>query len=227
MKNTKRIASLLLALVMVFAMALTVSAREAVDAKGSILIKNNDTVLASEKTFAAYKALDLTAYYDDNGNIATFEYSVPASLVSFYADRYGITDTTATDFIVKVREGIEAETDLFAFAYAVAAAATDAPAEGAAVTGGYQFSNLDLGYYAIVDTTTTGEYVKPVTAIVLDTVTPNVEIEVKADKPSIDKNIDKDNNLDTNNDRVDASQAAIGDTVTYVLESKVPEMIGY
>lgn len=228
MRHTKRIASLLLALIMVFALAVTVSARTEVDTKGSILIKNNDTVLASEKTFAAYKVLDLKAFYDDSGVISTFEYSVPAGLVDFYADRYNIADTTSTDFIVKVTDGIKAETDLFAFAQAVAAAAASQTAyTGAAVTGGYQFSELPLGYYAIVDTTTTGDYVKPVTALVVDTVTPNVEIEVKADKPGIDKNIDKDNDLDTDNDRVDANQAAIGDTVTYVLESKVPEMIGY
>ena len=226
MKNAKRIASLLLAVVMVFAMAISVSARTEVDAKGSILIKNNETVLASEKTFQAYKALDLKAYTDDNGNIATFEYSVPASLADFYADRYG-ADKTADDFIVKVREGIEGEENLFEFAYAVAAAATEAPFDGAAVAGGYQFSDLPLGYYAIVDTTTEGDYIKPVTAIVLDTVTPNREIEVKADKPAIDKNIDKDNDLDTTNDRVDLNNAAIGDTVTYVIDSKVPEMIGY
>ena len=226
MRNTKRIVTLLLALVMVFAMAVTVSARTEVDAKGSILIKDNDSVLASEKTFEAYKALDLKAYADENGVINTFEYFVPASLADFYAERYGL-DKTAEDFIVGVREGIEAEENLFAFAYAVAEAATEAPYTGQAVTGGYQFTDLPLGYYAIVDTTTTGDYIKPVTAIVLDTVTPNVEIEVKAEKPPMDKNIDEDNDLNTTDDRVDANQAAIGDTVTYVLESKVPEMIGY
>ena len=230
MRNTKRIASLLLALVMVFAMAFSVSARTEVDALGSILIKNNDSVLASEKTFEAYKALDLKAFYDDNGVISTFEYSVPASLVDFYATRYEIADTTSVDFITEVIAGIEAETDLFIFAQHVAYAAEqagDTAYTGAAVNGGYQFTDLPLGYYAIVDTTTTGDYVKPVTAIVIDTVTPNVEIEVKADKPGIDKNIDEDNNLDTTDDRVDTNQAAIGDTVTYVIDSKVPEMIGY
>ena len=230
MKNAKRIASLLLAMVMVFALAVSVSAaREEVDAKGSILIKNNDTVQASEKVFNAYKALDLKAYTDDDGKIATFEYSVPESLADFYADRYS-ADKTADNFIVKVREGIEAEEDLFAFAYDVAAAAAEAgmtPVTGSAVEGGYQFSEMDLGYYAIVDVTAEGDYIKPVSAVVLDTVTPNREIEVKADKPSIDKNIDKDNDLTTDNDRVDANNAAIGDTVTYVIESKVPEMIGY
>lgn len=227
MKNAKRIASLLLALVMVFALAISVSAtRNELDAKGSILIKDNDSVLASQKTFAAYKALDLKVYVDDEGNITTFEYLVPESLADFYADRYE-SDKTANDFIVKVREGIEAEADLFAFAAAVAEAATETPATGAAVEGGYQFSELALGYYVIMDTTAEGDYIKPVSAVILDTVTPNVEVEVKADKPAIDKNIDKDNDLETDDDRVDANNAAIGDTITYVIDSKVPEMTGY
>jgi fimbrial isopeptide formation D2 family protein/LPXTG-motif cell wall-anchored protein len=227
MKNTKRIASLLLALVMVFALAISVSAsRTELDAQGSILIKDTDSVLASQKTFAAYKALDLKVFVDDAGNITTYEYLVPASLADFYAERYGL-DKTAIDFIVGVRKGIEAEADKFDFAAAVAAAATEEPATGAAVEGGYLFSNLELGYYAIVDTTAEGDYVKPVSAVILDTITPNVEVEVKADRPSIDKNIDKDNDLGTDNDRVDVNNAAIGDTVTYVIESKVPEMTGY
>lgn len=226
MKNAKRIASLLLALVMVFALAISVSARTEVEAKGSILIRDNDSVLASQKIFKAYKALDLKAFADDTGKITTFEYSVPASLADFYATRYN-ADKNADDFIVKVREGIEAEQNLFDFAFDVAAAATEEPFTGSAVEGGYQFSNLPLGYYAIVDATTEGDYVKPVSAIVLDTITPNREIEIKAEKPPIDKNIDKDNDLKTDDDRVDVSEAAIGDTITYVLESKVPEMIGY
>ena len=229
MKKTMRIASLVLAVVMVFAMAISVSAaRTEVDAKGSILIKNNDTVLASEKTFAAYRALNLKAY-EENGVITTFEYSVPDYLVDFYAERYN-ADKDSVEFVTLVHNGIKAEANLFDFAYAVAAAAKEAgaePATGIAVEGGYQFADMDLGYYAIVDTTMSGDYVKPVTAIILDNVTPNREVEVKADKPSIDKNIDEDNNLDTDTDRVDVNNAAIGDTVTYVIDSKVPEMIGY
>lgn len=231
MKNAKRIASLLLALVMVFALAMTVSAeRTEVTTLGSLLIKDNESVKASEKTFNAFKILDLKAYADgENGEIHTFEYVVPAELADFYAERYNADKNDATTFIVKVREGIEGEENLFDFAYAAAAAAEAAgiaPVSGAAVEGGYKFVDLPLGYYAVVDATTEGDYIKPVTAVVLDTLTPNREVEVKAEKPAIDKKIDKDNDLLTN-DLVEANNAAIGDVVTYVLQSKVPEMIGY
>lgn len=227
MKNTKRIASLLLALVMVFAMALSVNALTEVPADtGSILVKDNDSVLASQKTFDAYKVMDLKAYADENGEIVTYDYSVPASLADFYATRYNL-DKTASDFSVKVRAGIEAEADLFAFARDVVAASTAAAFTGNPVEGGYKFTGLPLGYYAIVDSTAQGDYIKPVSAIILDTATPNVEIEVKAEKPPIGKEIDADNDFATTDDRVDANEAAIGDTISYVITSKVPDMTGY
>ena len=125
MKNAKRIASLLLALVMVFALAMTVSAeRTEVTTLGSLLIKDNESVKASEKTFNAFKILDLKAYADgENGEIHTFEYVVPAELADFYAERYNADKNDAATFIVKVREGIEGAENLFDFAYAEAAAA--------------------------------------------------------------------------------------------------------
>lgn len=225
MKNAKRIASLVLALVMVFALAISVSAAEVTE-DGSILIKDNDTVKASQKTFDAYKVLDLKAYTDANGEITTYEYTVPNSLADFYADRYNL-DKTASDFDAKVRACIDGEDDLYDFARAVVAASTSAAYTGNPVENGYLFNGLPLGYYAIVDSTAQGDYIKPVSAIMLDTATPNVEIEVKAEKPPIDKEIDEDNNVNTTDDRVESNQAAIGDTVTYVITSQVPDMTGY
>ena len=141
MKNAKRIASLLLALVMVFALAISVSAeRTEVESLGSLLIKDNDSVKASEKAFQAFKILDLIAYADgEHGEIHTYEYVVPAELADFYANRYS-ANKDDSDFIVKVREGIEDEDNLFDFALeavAAAKAANIAPATGAAVEGGY------------------------------------------------------------------------------------------
>ena len=225
MKNAKRIASLVLALVMVFALAISVTAAPVTE-DGSILIKDNDTVKASQKTFDAYKVLDLKAYTDANGEITTYEYTVPNSLADFYADRYNL-DKTASDFDAKVRAGIDGEDDLYDFARAVVAASTSAAYTGNPVENGYLFNGLPLGYYAIVDSTAQGDYIKPVSAIILDTATPNVEIEVKAEKPPVDKEIDEDNDLNTTDDRVDQNEAAIGDTITYVITSQVPDMTGY
>ena len=226
MRNAKRIASLLLAVAMILAMAVSASALEEVTTTGSILVKDNDSVLASQKTFAAYKILDLKAYADEDGVIQTYEYTVPAELADFYAARYSL-DKTASDFSAKVAANVREEEDIYAFIKAVVAAATSAPYTGTPVENGYKFSGLPLGYYVIKDTTAQGDFIKPVSALILDTGTPDVEIEVKSEKPPIDKVIDDDNDLTTTDDRVDANDAAIGDTVTYVLSSNVPDMVGY
>ena len=225
----KKSIALLLALVMVLSLSVSAFAAmtEVAAGTGSILVKNNDTVLASEKTFAAYKILDLKAYKDEEtGEIQTYLYTVPESLADFYAARYGL-NKTASDFDAQVVAKIAEETDLFAFGAAVIAAATEDPKTGAAVENGYKFSDLPLGYYVIEDTTTEGDYIKPVSALIIDTATPDVEINVKAEKPGVDKKIDTDNNLGTTNDRAENSQAAIGDNITYVITSKVPDMTGY
>ena len=73
MKNAKRIAGILLALALLFTMALPAFAlTEVTPETGSILIKDNETVLASQKTFAAHKILDLKAFADEEGNISTY-----------------------------------------------------------------------------------------------------------------------------------------------------------
>ena len=227
MKNMKRIASLVLALVMVFTLAISASAAltEITD-KGSITIKDNDTVLASKKTFAAYKILDLKAYTNEAGETVNYEYTVPADMADFYAEYFSL-DKTSNNFNAQVLAHIASVEDLYAFAEAALNATSTDPYAGAPVADGYKFSNLPLGYYVVADTTAEGDYVKPVSALILDTATPNIEIEVKAEKPPVEKEIDDDNDLNTTDDRVDANDAAIGDTITYVITSKVPDMTGY
>ena len=228
MKAMKRIAGILLAVAVLLTMALPAFALTPVTEKGSILIKNNDTVEASSKTFAAYKILDLTAYKNDAGEIVTYDYNVPEDMVDFYAARYNL-DKTASDFAMKVVACIREEEDIYAFAEAAlnAAKTVMSGTTGTPVEDGYQFNFLPLGYYVVADTTAQGEYVKPVSALVLDTATPNVEVEVKAEKPPVQKEIDVDEDLTTTDDRTDKNEAAIGDTVKFVITSKVPEMTGY
>lgn len=227
MRNAKRIASLVLALAMVFALAITVSARSEVSELGTVLIKDNDSVKASEKTFTAYKVLDVTLYVDENGENPTHEYKVPAEMADFYAARYSL-DKNDPDFNAKVQVNLDSELnhDMYAFA-ADAVAVCTTTFTGAAVENGYKFTDLPLGYYAIMDTTAEGDYMTPVSAVILQTVDPYEEFFVKAEIPPIDKDIDEDNDLGTTTDRVDTNQAAIGDTVTYVISSKVPDMTGY
>ena len=229
MKTMKRLAGILLAVAILLAMTLPAFAADEDSATGSILIKDSETILASEKTFAAYKILDLVTMQDAEGNVV-YIYSVPEAMKAFFAERYG-HDDSKDEFAAQVVVSIREEDDMFAFAAAALEAAKTngvQPAEdGEAVSNGYLFSDLPLGYYVIDDTTVQGDFIRPVSALILDTVTPNVEVKVKAEKPPVGKKIDEDGNLETTEDRVETNQAAIGDTVTYVITSKVPDMTGY
>ena len=223
MKKVRRLVSLVLAVVMVLAMALQVSA----DAPGSITINGTDTVPVAGKTFSAYKILDLEMVGEDG-----YVYTVPEGLEDFYATQFGLSkDSGNFDYQVteKIR-GMQGDEDaLFAFATAALAAAKAAdivPVSSTANEGAASvvISNLPLGYYVVEDTGAA----TPISALILDTTNPAVDVTIKADKPSLEKKID--GNTDTDDSTtglVDFNNAAVGDKVPYVLSSKVPDMTGY
>lgn len=226
MKKMKKIASLLLALVMVLGMAVSTSAATET---GSITIRNSSTVSVAGKTFNAYKILDVKSYTagidDEEGTVV---YTVPEGMKEFFKSRYELTGNEG-DFDAKVTEKISEESDKFAFATAVLAAAKEANITPGTATAGEDdtsvtIGNLPLGYYVVEDTGAA----TPVSALILDTTNPSVDIKIKADKPGIDKNIDGTNDTDdaTTGD-VKYNNAAVGDQVPYKLTSKVPDMTGY
>lgn len=235
MKHTKRLASVLLALVMAMALMVPALAAET----GSITLQDADNVPVAGKTFNAYKLLDVKAYTEGTeGQAGTVVYTVPAELKSFYMNRYNLTGNEG-DFDAKVVEKIAAEPDMFAFAAAALAAAKTAYTVNANVvpTGtataeanatSVTINNLPLGYYVVEDTGTK----TPVSALMLDTTNPNPSIVIKADQPSIDKVIldaDSDKDETPQDDNTDGNGTAqdVGSVVEFKLTSKVPDMIGY
>ena len=228
MKNMKKLVSLLLALVMTFAMTMTAFAEESAP---SITIVGTEAVPVKGKTFTAYKILDLVA---DGSN---FAYSVPSELRGFYLEELGLDDDYEGNIDYQVYQLIsgfkQQETypnNLFDFATRALTAAKSAHVAGKSETGTEELnkvviSGLEHGYYVIEDTAAT----TPVSALMLDTTNPTAEIFIKADKPTIEKKIDlqPDVKVEGNTDLVDYNNAAIGDSVSYVLSSKVPDMTGY
>lgn len=220
MKRIKRFASLMLAVVMVLAMALPGMTAKAAGDK-QITIKPSATVpITDASKFAAYKILDAKA-------VGTNEvaYTVPDGMKSFYCTRYELTGDEK-DFARQVVDKINEETDKYAFADAAVAAAKAAGIVG--VTGAktgdnYVISNLEVGYYAIED-----QNGKPVSQVILDTTTTNLEVTLKADAPPIDKKIDGETDTDPDTkDLTDKNNASVGDRVPYVVKTKVPSMAGY
>jgi len=230
MKRTKKIASLLLALIMIFSMGVTTFAA---GSTGSITIEPSSeegAVPVTGKTFKAYKILNLTT---DGTNDA---YTVPTDLKNFYKGYFGaaggtLPETTDPGFDDEVIEAINnligKHDELFAFAKAALQAAKNAgiaPGTSAAEGDNAKISNLPFGYYVVEDEGTG----KPISALMLDSVDKDITITLKADYPTVDKVIDgtKDTDDGTNGD-VKYNNAAVGDEVPFKVTTRVPDMTGY
>ncbi len=196
----KKLASLLLALVMILSCVPAMAAGE-----GSITVDN----AAASATYTAYKIFDVvyneskTAYaYTINSNspwystVNTFAATegngmkLTASAADSTVYIVEITDDfSAAKFAVELKKAVEAKTGI-----------TLTVADGKATATG-----LDLGYYFV--TTSTGALCN------LTTTDPSVTIHDKNDVPF---------------DKVDnASTVEIGDVVTYTIKGKVPDTTGF
>lgn len=213
----KRMLAMLLAAVMLLAMGTTAFAAET--ATGSITISNAANVSVENKTFNAYKVLDLEYY---NAEKSSYVYTVPEKLKSFYQTYFDIKDEG--DFSAQVVNAIGGlkDQELFDFAQAALDAAKTAGITPGTATGGKDdtcvtINNLTLGYYVVEDAGSE----KPISALILETTDPDVSVHIKADKPDIDKVIvEGEKTTDKNN-------ASIGDKVSFKITSKVPDMTGY
>lgn len=224
MKNMKKFASVLVAIVLVLAMS--VPAFAAGTWTGTITINSAANVSVDGKTFDAYKILDAEAVDEDDLSKGVV-YTIPAAMQSFYDTKFGGDDGSATiEEVVAALDAIKDDSDaLQAFAkdaLAVAKTAGITAKTATGVDGKAVFNDLPFGYYVIEDKGAT----TPISALMLKTTSE--EITIKADKPSIEKKIDGDTDGDvTTEGLVDYNTAAIGEKVPYVLTSKVPDMTGY
>ena len=208
MKHARKLASLLLALVMVFALATTAFAAGTVTppTTGTITVENP----VEGQTYTAYKIFDVV--YDTSGH---YSYTIDSktnkwySTVSAYAndehggltltrvngsDTYVVTtndDFSAPDFAAKLKENVSGKTGT----------ELTANANGSSVT----VDNLPLGYYFV--TSTNGALCN------LTTTNPTVTIHDKNDMP-FEKKADKTN-------------ADVGQIVTYTITGKVPDSTGF
>lgn len=207
MKHARKLASLLLALVMVFALATTAFATETgTTTTGTITVANP----VAGRTYTAYKIFDVV--YDaakEHYSYTIDNTSEWFGTVSTYANRVnsGLTltevrGTTPTTYVVTTTTAFSAPP----FAEALKAAVdgkTGIPlnvADGKATA-----TDLDLGYYFV--TSTTGALCN------LTTTNPNANIHDKTDMP-FEKEVDKTN--------VD-----VGKTVAYTITGKVPDYTGF
>lgn len=199
MKCTRKLASLLLALVMVFALATTAFAQDVTvtGGTGSITISN----AAKGETYTIYKLFDATVNAD--GSSIAYTGTIPESLKAYFSEDTNdyISATPEAKDGENMSEGLK--TALKAWTATATAAAT-AESDGSALN----FKELAYGYYVV--TTTQGDQV-----ISVDSTMPNVTI--------VDKNSSTPKDLSKT---ASSNDVSIGDTVTYTVSFKTSNYYG-
>lgn len=201
MKRTKKLASLLLALVMVFAVAVTVLA----EGNGSITVDN----AVVGQTYTIYEILRLESY---NADTNAYSYKATNAWEGFI-NGDGIKGT-----YVDVNEQGYVTWHKGADASAFAKAAQAYAGEHSIANQGSQtatsttvkFENLELGYY-LMDSTLG-------TLCALDTTTPDVTIKEKNEVPSNEKTVEEDSSKNYGS----ANDADIGQTVNFISTVTLP-----
>lgn len=199
MKHARKLASLLLALVMVFALATTAFAQDVTGTAGdgSITISN----AAKGETYKIYKLFDATVSADHTS--IAYTGTIPDSLQDYFsadANHY-ISATAKAKDGDKMSAGLEAALKAWA---AGETATSTAVSDGSALN----FKGLAYGYYVV--TTTQGQQL-----ISVDSTMPNATI--------VDKNSSSPSNLTKTASSHDVS---IGDTVTYTVSFKTSNYDG-
>lgn len=199
MKHARKLASLLLALVMVFALATTAFAQDVTvtGGTGSITISN----AAKGETYAIYKLFAATVSVDHTSIAYTGD--IPDGLNTYFVkDTNGyISATDVAKDGDKMSAGLEAALKDWT---ETATAAATAESDGSALN----FKGLEYGYYVV--TTSQGKQL-----ISVDSTTPDVTI--------VDKNSSSPSNLTKTASDKDVS---IGDTVTYTVSFKTSNYDG-
>lgn len=215
MKLTKKIASFLLALVMVFSVATTVLAAN----------ENPHTITIANST----SGYEYEAYQIFKGDLAD---NVLANVewgknidISKLADAFkdttfdGMTD--AADVVAKLDGAGDESPVAKEFAAVIAKCLTGDPSVSTYKDGKYTIDVVGDGYYLVKNTkvpevteqTPEGSYTRYILKVVGD-----VTVQHKGDVPSVDKDI-----LDP--DEVDVNEASIGDTVKYQFTGTLPSNI--
>lgn len=196
MKLFKKLAGMLLAMIMVLSMSTVAFAAHGTnDNSGSITINDAE----KGHTYNAYQVLVLESYNTDAG---AYSYKANGAWKNWLESQKQYVSIDAQGYVTWVKDA-----DVAAFAKAALAHAKEAninpvatrTAESTTVT----FTGLNLGYY-LVDTTLG-------TLCSLNTTTPNVEMEEKNEVPSQTKEVQEDSDGSWGSENT----AEIGDTVNY------------
>ncbi len=210
MKNMKKLAGLLLALVMVLSMAVVSAEGDSAATTYSITINNT----ATGHTYEAYQIFKGDLSKDEKGEnvLSNIEWGT------------GISEAgvTALGDAAAKAESLKTEADAKAFADAVAPYLADvAASSGEPAEGKYTISGLEAGYYLVKDKDNSLDGKDDAYTEYMIKVVENVTAAPKGNSPMVEKKV-KDTNdsvADSTTDWQDSADYDIGDDVPFQLKA--------
>lgn len=229
----KKVFAAAAAIATVFGLAATTVATANAADNATLTVSTTDTKFAG-KTVNAYKMFSATVS-SDGGAVS---YTLTDEWKPFFKNSVGLTDVTdanvndkANDYVSKLTGK---EKDLTAFAAKasnwaqtktnnITADATATVSKNAATDGKYTatFTGLDYGYYVVAVPGATVADTNSQYAALVRVHSTTVGVDIKGDLPTVDKKVQ------VNGTGQNATDAKIGDTLTFTLTSTIPDMSAY
>lgn len=228
----KKVFAAAAAIATVFGLAATTVATANAADTATLTVSTTDAKFAG-KTVNAYKMFSATV----SGDGKAVSYTLNDEWKPFFKDSTasGLTDVTDANVNDKANDYVSKLTgkDLAAFATKasnwaqaktnnIKAAATATVSTGA-TNGNYTatFNGLDYGYYVVAVPGATLANASGQYATLVSVDRTNVTANIKGDLPTVDKKVQVDGT------GKDATDAKIGDTLTFTLTSTIPDMSAY
>lgn len=227
----KKVFAAAAAIATVFGLAATTVATANAADNATLTVSTTDAKFAG-KTVNAYKMFSATV----SGDGKAVSYTLTEGWKQFFKNSVGLTGVTdanvndkANDYVSKLTEN-----NLVAFATKasnwaqtqankIATSATATVSKTAATDGKYTaaFNNLGYGYYVVAVPGATLANAKSQYATLVSVHSTKVDADIKGDLPTVDKKVQVDGT------GKDATDAKIGDTLTFTLTSTIPDMSAY
>ncbi|MDD6319568.1 MAG: SpaH/EbpB family LPXTG-anchored major pilin [Oscillospiraceae bacterium] len=199
MKHARKLAGILLAMVMALALALPAFAA------GTNTITVNDA--QANETYNIYKMLDLIV----NDDLSAYSYTVNTAWAGFFGEGGDGAAYVSIDGLgyVTWKDGMGDADDMEAFGKAAATYANGKSTAATAITpsadGSITFNNLEDGYYLVTSTNGT------LAMVFTSPLKPNATVNEKNPDATLDKQVQEDSNSQWGEE----NSAQIGDTVNF------------
>lgn len=227
----KKVFAAAAAIATVFGLAATTVATANAAGNATLTVSTKDAKFAG-KTVNAYKMFSATVS-SDGGAVS---HTLNDAWKPFFKNSVGLTGVTDANVNDKANEYVSKLKDSALTAFAtkasnwaqtktnnITADATATVSKNAATDGKYTatFTGLDYGYYVVAVPGATLADAKGQYAALVRVHSTTVGVDIKGDLPTVDKKVQ------VNGTGQNATDAKIGDTLTFTLTSTIPDMSAY